>query len=221
MAFSQYDIPYLLHPHPRSALIVGAGTGNDASGALRHGVKHITAVEIDPAIISLGRRYHPEAPYASAATRVVNDDARSFFATSDQKFDVISFGLLDSHTTTAMTNARLDHYVYTRESITRAKSLLAEGGIMVLSFEAQKPFIADRMARVLREVFGEDPLVFRVPFSAYGWGGVMFIAGDLATAKKQIAQNENLGAYIAAMQKKFPIKLTFSTPIATDDWPYI
>ena len=73
----------------------------------------ISAVEIDPAIISLGRRYHPEAPYASAATRVVNDDARSFFATSDQKFDVISFGLLDSHTTTAMTNARLDHYFYT------------------------------------------------------------------------------------------------------------
>ena len=57
---------------------------------------------------------------------LVNDDARSFFATCRERYDVISFGLLDSHTTTAMTNARLDHYVYTRESIARAKSLLAK-----------------------------------------------------------------------------------------------
>ena len=66
---SQYDIPLLLHPHPRKLLIVGAGTGNDAAGGLRHGVKQITAVEIDPAIISLGRRHHPEKPYASPAVR--------------------------------------------------------------------------------------------------------------------------------------------------------
>ena len=81
-----------------------------------------------------------------------------------ERFDVISFGLLDSHTTTSMTNARLDHYVYTRESLELARSLLADGGIVVLSFfEAQKPFIADRMARTLREVFGQEPICFRIP----------------------------------------------------------
>ena len=144
--FSQYDIPLLLHPRPQSVLLVGAGTGNDAAGALCHGLADVTAVEIDPVIIALGQRYHPEQPYSSASVRVVNDDARSFFATTDKTYDVIVFGLLDSHTTTAMTNARLDHYVYTRESISRAKSLLAPCGIVVLSFEAQKAFIADRMS---------------------------------------------------------------------------
>ena len=184
---SQYDIPLLLHPKPETLLIVGAGAGNDAAGGLRHGVKQVTAVEIDPAIISMGRAYHPEQPYSSPAVEIVNDDARSFFATTDKKFDVIAFGLLDSHTTTAMTNARLDHYVYTRESISRAKSLLAPGGIMVLSFEAQKPYIADRMARVLRDVFGEEPIAFRIPTTGYGWGGVLFVSGDLAAARSQIA----------------------------------
>ncbi len=53
---SQYDIPFLLHPKPRQVLLVGAGTGNDASGALRHGVELVTAVDIDPQIIDLGRR---------------------------------------------------------------------------------------------------------------------------------------------------------------------
>lgn len=218
---SQYDIPLLLHPNPQKFLIVGAGTGNDAAGGLRHGVKQITAVEIDPAIISLGRRYHPEKPYASPAVRLVNDDARSFFATCQERYDVISFGLLDSHTTTAMTNARLDHYVYTKESIARAKSLLADGGIMVLSFEAQKPFIADRMAEVLREVFGEKPIAFRVPGTSYGWGGVLFIAGDLAAARKQIAGHPRLAASIQEWQRQYPLSLSHTTKITSDDWPYI
>src|SRR5207237_3156616 len=99
-------------------------------GALRHLVKQVTAVEIDPAIIDLGSTYHPEQPYRSPAVKIINDDARSFFETSKKPYYIISFGLLDSHTTTAMTNARLDHYVYTKESLQKAKSLLAEGGIV-------------------------------------------------------------------------------------------
>jgi len=218
---SQYDIPLLLHPNPQTYLIVGAGTGNDAAGGVRHGVKKIIAVEIDPAIISIGRSFHPEQPYSSPTVQVVNDDARSFFATTSEKFDIISFSLLDSHTTTAMTNARLDHYVYTRESITRAKSLLADGGIMVLTFEAQKPYIADRIVRVLQETFGEEPIAFRIPSTQYGWGGVMFITGDLTSAKIQIAQNQRLGAYINQLQQTYPLSLPQTTKVTTDDWPYI
>ncbi|RJR34267.1 MAG: hypothetical protein C4567_15800 [Deltaproteobacteria bacterium] len=219
--YSQYDIPLLLHPHPQKMLIVGAGSGNDASGGLRHGVKEIQAVEIDPAIIDLGQRYHPEKPYSSNAVKMINDDARSFFATATEKYDVISFSLLDSHTTTAMTNARLDHYVYTRESISRAKTLLKDNGIMVLSFEAQKPFIADRMGRVLKEVFGAEPLTFRIPSTNYGWGGTMFVVGNLAAAQRQIAQDPALKAVISHWQTNYPVPLSYTTKVATDDWPYI
>ena len=169
----------------------------------------------------MGRRYHPERPYDSPRVRLVNDDARSFFMTCRERFDVISFGLLDSHTTTAMTNARLDHYVYTRESFELARSLLAKDGIMVLSFEAQKPFIIDRMARTLREVFGEEPICFRVPVSQYGWGGVLFIAGNLDQARRQIDANPRLSKAIAGWHKENPVVLAGTTPVATDDWPYI
>jgi spermidine synthase len=218
---SQYDIPLLLHPNPHSYLIVGAGAGNDVAGGLRQGVKQINAIEIDPAIIDIGKSYHPEKPYSSAGVQVVIDDARSFFATTSQKYDVISFGLLDSHTTTSMTNARLDSYVYTEESIQRAKSLLADGGVLVLTFEAQKLFIADRMERVLEVVFGEAPIYFRIPPSAYSWGGVMFIAGDLDTARQQILINPQLDNYIRTLQEVTPISLPNNTRITTDNWPYI
>jgi len=218
---SQYDIPFLLHPDPESVLVVGAGTGNDIAGALRHSTQTITAVDIDPAIITIGEKLHPEKPYSSSNVRVVNDDARSFFATTDEKYDLISFGLLDSHTTTALTNARLDHYVYTRESINQAKSRLEEGGVMVLSFYAQRLFIVDRIQGVLDEVFNQPPLVFIVEPNSYGRGGVMFVTGDLESIQKQLAQNSRLAAYIRQQQAAYPLPLTHNTKIATDDWPYL
>src|SRR5262249_8972000 len=173
------------------------------------------------AITELGRRYHPEHPYNSAAVHIVNDDARSFFSRTDKKYDVISFGLLDSHTTTAMTNARLDHYVYTKESIARAKELLAESGVMVLSFEAERAFIADRIATVLRDEFHKEPIVFRIPHTGYGWGGVIFITGNLNVARQQMSKNTGLKTLIAGLQQAYPVSLSYSTKVSTDDWPYI
>jgi spermidine synthase len=218
---SQYDLPFLFHPSPKSVLLVGAGAGNDAAGALRHNVQSVTAVEIDPTIISLGKEFHPEHPYLSPRVRVVNDDARSFFATTTEKFDVISFGLLDSHTTTSMTNARLDHYVYTMESLLQAKSKLNNDGIIVLTFEVQKPFIADRIRTALEETFNQPPLVFQIPYGSYGFGGVMFVTGDLGSVQKQLDQNHALAGYIQELQKTNPIDLPHSTKVITDDWPYL
>ncbi len=218
---SQYDIPLLLHPDPKSMLIVGAGAGNDAAGGLRHNVQSITAVEIDPAIIAIGRELHPEHPYLSPKVQVIDDDARSFFATTHEKYDVIAFGLLDSLTTTSLTNARLDNYVYTKESIIQAKSRLKDGGVMALTFEVEKPFIADRIRTVLEEVFNQPPLIFRIPSNTYGPGGVMFVTGDLKTVHKQLDQNPALSGFIKRLQVMYPVQITHETKITTDDWPYL
>ena len=60
-----YDRPYAesetLPPGP--ILVVGAGTGNDVSAALRNTDRDVYAVEIDPAIANLGQQLHPEHPY--------------------------------------------------------------------------------------------------------------------------------------------------------------
>jgi spermidine synthase len=218
---SQYDIPLLLQPNPEHVLIVGAGTGNDVAGALRGGAQSVTAVEIDPAIIEMGREYHPERPYDSPKVRIVTDDARSFFATTKEKYDLIIFGLLDSHTTTAMTNARLDHYVYTQESIARSRSLLADGGVVALSFEASKPYISDRIARCINQVFGYNPLVFRIPYDHSGWGGVMFVTGEQRTVENALAENERLAGTIEQWQTGCPVKIAGTTRVTTDDWPYL
>lgn len=219
--YSQYDLPAKFHANPERALVVGAGSGNDAAGLLRNGVKRVVAVEIDPGIIEIGKAKHAEKPYDDPRCTVVNDDARSYFATCEERFDVIAFGLLDSHTTNAMTNARLDHYVYTVESLSRARELLAPGGVMVLSFEAQKPFVADRMAGALEQAFGHKPLVFRVPWNGYGWGGLLFVIGnDQNAIGERVAADPKLTGLIRDWQAEVP-PLAGATRLATDDWPYI
>ena len=46
----------------QKVLVLGAGAGNDVAAALRNGATHVDAVEIDPAIIDIGFKYHPRSP---------------------------------------------------------------------------------------------------------------------------------------------------------------
>jgi spermidine synthase len=218
---SQYDLPLRFRPGAERVLIVGAGSGNDVAGALRGGAAQVTAVEIDPAIVALGRQHHPERPYHDGRVRVVIDDARSFFATTPEKYDLVVFGLLDSHTTTAMTNARLDHYVYTLESLRHVRSLLSDDGVIVLSFEVHKPYIADRMSRALTEVFGRAPLTFWVPASGSGWGGAFFVTGSKPAIDRALADDPRLAGQVARWQTDRPLELPHTAAITTDDWPYV
>ena len=136
--YSHYVMPHNLIGPRRRALIVGSGAGNDVAGALEAGVEQVQAVEIDPAIVDLGRARHPDRPYSSPQVALAVDDARAFFRKDTGPYDLIWFGLLDSHTTpSAYSNVRLDHFVYTRESFADMKRLLAPSGVVVLLFEPQ------------------------------------------------------------------------------------
>ena len=78
-----YQWPYSVFGDTfEDVLILGAGSGTDVAAALRHGVKHVDAVEIDPAIIRLGRAHHPDHPYSDPRVTVINDDARHYLRTT-------------------------------------------------------------------------------------------------------------------------------------------
>ena len=59
-------------------MIIGAGSGNDVAAALRAGARHVDAVEIDPRINAIGRRFHPNQPYDDPRVSIHLDDGRSF-----------------------------------------------------------------------------------------------------------------------------------------------
>jgi spermidine synthase len=124
-----YLQPYKLLDHIDTALVVGAGSGNDLSVLLMRGAKYIDAVEIDPMIAEIGSDVHPMQPYADPRVHLHVNDARAFLRTTQKKYDLIVFGTLDSQTLlSGMSSVRLDNYVYTVESFRAARAALAPGG---------------------------------------------------------------------------------------------
>ena len=161
--WNAYNIPYHFFPQPPSVLVLGSGMGNDVAAAVRNGARHVTAVEIDPLILALGRKLHPENPYGSPLVRTAQDDARSYLQNSSDRFDLIVFSLLDSHTTSShFSNIRIDNYVYTLEALQAAKKLLKADGIFIIKFQVDTPWIAGRLYGLLQSIFGLAPCSLRL-----------------------------------------------------------
>ena len=108
-----YEFPYWLYGHtPSYVAVVGAGSGNDVAAALRNGAQQVDAIEIDPAILMEGKSGHPEHPYADPRVHAVVNDARTFLRTTNQHYDMVVYGLLDSHTLLSQASSvRLDSFV--------------------------------------------------------------------------------------------------------------
>ena len=212
---NSYNLPYRFYPNPPRTLVLGAGMGNDVAAALRNGTQQVVAVEIDPLILELGRRFHFEKPYDSPRVVQVVDDARSYIQNSRDQFDLICFSLLDSHTTTShFSNIRIDNYVYTVEALQAARKLLKPDGLFVVKFQANTPWIAGRLQALLTDVFGGPPLQF-VSDQSYSTVGRFFITGsqqriDAALADRKLAEFVHTHGGLA----------TQPASVTTDDWPY-
>ena len=160
-----YDFPFAIAHSRGNALVVGAGTGNDVAAALRNGFGRVVSVDIDPVIIDIGKRAHPEHPYSDRRVVAVVNDARAYFEQQKEQFDVVCFGLLDSHAMfSSMSSLRLDNYVYTVEAMHSAWDHVAPGGVMTVTFSvAAGEWIADRITAILDEATGQTPRVFAFP----------------------------------------------------------
>lgn len=223
--FSQYDIPYQFKPQADEVLILGAGAGNDAAGALRYDVERVDAVEIDPGIYKIGRKYHPERPYDDPRVNVIIDDARAFLDRTDELYDVISVGLLDAHTlSSSYNNMRIDHYVYTLESFSQMRQRLKPDGILTVAFEARREWIVRRLHNLLTEVFGHQPMVLKYPYTQYGFGGTMYITAlDSSTVRQAVATNPSLAQFVdhSRIAISIPGEPDDRVKLTTDDWPYL
>jgi len=214
--WNAYNLPYHFYKDPPSVLVLGAGTGNDVAAALRNGAGHVTAVEIDPLILKLGKQLHFEKPYDSQRVTPVLDDARSYVETTNNRYDMVVFSLLDSHTTSSYySNIRIDNYVYTTEAIRATKRLLKPDGIMVVKFYVLTPWIAGRLNDLLQNAFGQAPVEVQANMSTLGTPGRFYIAGSPTRINQALAQ-PSLADYVHTHQD-FP---TVKASPTTDDWPY-
>lgn len=212
-ALQAYSLPHQAMPGARSVLVVGAGTGNDVAAALRAGATHVDAAEIDPRILEIGRTLHPERPYADPRVRTLNVDARAWFRQSHERYDLIVFGLLDSHTMfSSLSSLRLDNYVYTVESFREAIGLLRPGGALAISFaKASGDWLAQRMINTLRAASGQEPFVV---YNGYDKGATYFAGPGLPQIRERL-EGAGLVGWRAGPGTPADVRP------ATDLWPFL
>ena len=156
---TKYEVPYRLFTgEPDRVLVIGAGNGNDVAVALRMGARHVDAIEIDPELLAIGQRFHPERPYDDPRVDRFVTDGRAFLERSDALYDLIIFALPDSLTLLSGQSAvRLESYLFTREAFESAAEHLAPGGAFSIYNFYREQWLADRLAGTLTEVFRHRP----------------------------------------------------------------
>ena len=218
---ANYKAPYSIRSKiPKKILIVGSGTGNDTAYALEKGVSSIDAVEIDPAIIHIGKKYHPQRPYQSSKVNVIQNDARNFIQHTKNKYDLIVYGMLDSHSSlSGRGGIRLDSYVYTVESFKEARKTLTDDGYLSLSFNLSEAALGLKIYAMLTEAFnGKEPLVishYKEDINKFKMQPYAFIIGKNIDKNFKI-ENPDVN-YVAFFGNKSALS---SIDISTDNWPF-
>ena len=207
-----YDLPFVVNPVREHALIVGAGTGNDVQAALRNGYRQVHSVDIDPVIIDIGRREHPEKPYSDPRVVAVVNDARAFFEQyRGRPFDVVCFGLLDSHAMfSSMSTLRLDNFVYTKEAIRSAWKNVSPRGHLTVCFSVYAgDWISDRMYWTIVEATGSRPYVVD---HGLNWGRTFIVGREGSSLDLAPASQFKVGKPVSDLEQ---------TRGTTDDWPFL
>ena len=213
-----YNVAFRFVDASPSVLIVGSGTGNDVAGAIRNNSSAIDAVDIDPAIIAIGRREHPEHPYDSPLVSVHRTDARAFLKRASHRYDLVLFGLLDSHTDFSdYSNMRIDNFVYTMEAFREVRRHLNPNGVLFLKFAVDRPWMGRRLAEMLEQTFGRAPLVFYAG-SSYTPAAVCFAISSSERVNDALRNDSGLADFVS--RNHFPIDAS-AVPVTTDDWPYL
>jgi spermidine synthase len=213
-----YNLAFRFSAPAPSVMIIGSGTGNDVAAALRHNSSLVDAVEIDPAIVRIGKNEHPEHPYDSPRVLIHVTDARAFLKRSKRQYDLILFGLLDSHTQLSdYSNMRIDNFVYTAESFREAKAHLKPDGVIFLKFEVDRPWMAQRLQEMLAATFGKPPLVFNA-VSSYAVRARCFVISSSNRAEEAVSRDQRLADFVARNNADSG---NSNVPITTDDWPYL
>ena len=183
------------------ALIIGAGSGTDVAYAIAHRVTVIDAVDIDPKILDIGAERHPDRPYDDPRVLRHINDGRAYLRSDGSRYDLIIFALPDSLTLVSTTaNLRLESYLFTEEAFASARDHLVPDGVFVLYNYYRQPWLIEKIAGMLTDVFGAPPAI--IEFNV-GIGSAAVLMSGPATS--------------GSATRASPV----APAPATDDWPFL
>jgi spermidine synthase len=118
-------VPLLLHPNPKSAAVLGLGSGVTLGSALRHPLDEATVIEISREVVEASRYFEAENYRAlgDKRTRVIVGDGRTHLMLGNQTFDMI----VSEPSNPWMAGIAS---LFTREFFESARSRLKPGGVL-------------------------------------------------------------------------------------------
>jgi hypothetical protein len=138
VAFLMYDITnlaYALRPQGRAA-VIGIGGGRDLLSAYVFGFRDVTGVELNPIFANwLSGRFHSFNRLTDLpGMRIFVDEARSWFARSQERFDLIQMSLIDTWAATGAGAFTLsENGLYTVQGWGHFLARLAPNGVFTAS----------------------------------------------------------------------------------------
>ena len=140
-------LPAILHPNPKSAVVIGLGTGSTAGwlGAVPS-VERVDAVEIEPSIVYMAQLSTPvnHDVLRNPKVRIVIGDGREFLLARGKKYDIISSEPSNPY------RAGIAN-LFTTEFYRAAQSRLNPGGIFaqfLQAYEVDAPTISTIYATI-------------------------------------------------------------------------
>jgi hypothetical protein len=140
MDYLRYDVTNLAYyaRHSGRAAVIGVGSGRDLLSAHLFGFRDIIGVELNPVFVDLLTDPAKLRNYAGVAdlpgVRLVVDDGRSWFARTQEKFDLIEMSMVDTFAATGVGAFSLsENGLYTIEGWKVFLSALNPDGLFTVS----------------------------------------------------------------------------------------
>jgi predicted membrane-bound spermidine synthase len=140
-------------PQAQDVAIIGFGSGISTATMLASpAVRRVDTIEIEPAMIEGARQFRPanEAAFADPRSRIVLEDAKSFFARSGQRYDIVMSEPSNPWVSGVSS-------LFTQEFYARLRQSIKPGGLFVQwihSYEFSTPLLASILGALGTE-FGD------------------------------------------------------------------
>ena len=119
-------LPMGHRPEARTAAVIGFGSGMSTATLLASPrIERVDTIEIEPAMVEAAQRFRPavEAAFADPRSRIVIDDAKSFFALGHARYDIIISEPSNPWVSGVSS-------LFTQEFYARLANYLGEGGVL-------------------------------------------------------------------------------------------
>jgi hypothetical protein len=138
--FLKYDqVNLALHlPNIRKSAVIGVGGGRDLLSAHLFGVPDITGVELNGIFVDLHTNHPIYSEFSGlkkiSGAKLIVDDARSWFAATEQSFDLIQMSMIDTWAATGAGAFTLsENGLYTLEGWRAFTRRLSDHGVFTVS----------------------------------------------------------------------------------------